>query len=239
MDEDVLFQVQLGRAGGCAGVGGGEEQLGRGVLGQDRAGPGKLAIRFAGRGGGRIDVDQRLDIGEPGRGVGDDGSSVGVPHQYNWAGDGLEVVGDVFRIGRQVLQRVRDGPRVVAGCLQGRDFTAPAGGIRPGAVDQDHRRPGLARGQARAQLADEHRFGRRAGCCPGARRGGSCRGDRERCRGHEDGRCGRPPRTMPEVEAWVLHGCFLISWFVRGPTLSARTPPGCCPGAFRLTGLTG
>lgn len=51
VDEDVLLQVQLGRASGCVRVAGGEEQLGRGVLGQDRVGSAELAVGFAGRRG--------------------------------------------------------------------------------------------------------------------------------------------------------------------------------------------
>lgn len=65
--------------------------------------------------------------------------------------DGLEVVGNVLRVGGQVLQRVRDGPHVVAGRLQRGDFTAPAGRVRPRAVHQDDRRLGLPGRQAPVQ----------------------------------------------------------------------------------------
>jgi hypothetical protein len=73
------------------------------------------------------------------------------PGQDDGAVDGLEVVRDVLGVGGQVLQRVRDGPHVVPGRLQGGGLPAPAGRVCPRAVDQDNRRPGLPGRQARVK----------------------------------------------------------------------------------------
>jgi hypothetical protein len=100
--------------------------------------------------GGRsrgVDVDQGLDVGYPGACVGDNRAAVGVADQDDRSLDGLEVVRDVFGVGGQILQRIRDRARVVTGGLQRGDLATPAGSVRPRPVHEDDGRLLLSGGQ--------------------------------------------------------------------------------------------
>jgi hypothetical protein len=56
------------------------------------------------RGDEGVHVDQRLDVGIAGGGVGDDGATVGVADQDDRPGDGLEVIGQVSGVVAEAAQ---------------------------------------------------------------------------------------------------------------------------------------
>lgn len=51
-----------------------------------------------------VDVDERLDVGIAGGGVGDHGGAVGMPHEDNGSGDRLQDTGDVCRVSGKAAQ---------------------------------------------------------------------------------------------------------------------------------------
>ena len=85
---------------------------GAGVLGDE------ALQRLAGVGHERGDVDQRLDVGVAGRGVGDDRATVGVSDEDDRPADAVQDAGEVRGVRRQAAQRVGRRDDGVAALLQ-------------------------------------------------------------------------------------------------------------------------
>ena len=84
----------------------------------------------------RVHVDQGLDVGVAGGGVGGDESAVGVPDQDDGPGNGRQKVRQIGGVVGDAAQRVGRGVHGEAVLLQLPDDLAPAGSVRPGAVLQ-------------------------------------------------------------------------------------------------------
>ena len=74
----------------------------------------------------RVDVDQRLDGGVSGRGVGDDHPAVGVAGEDDRSGHCLEVAGEIGGITGDAPQWVGGDIDGVPVALKARDDTVPA-----------------------------------------------------------------------------------------------------------------
>ncbi len=88
----------------------------------------------------RVDVDQALDVLGAGGGVRDDEAAVRMGHEQDGPVDRVEVVPHDRGVCLRAAQRVRERDHVMAGRVEKPDHTGPAGGVRPGAVDEDDRR---------------------------------------------------------------------------------------------------
>ena len=91
-----------------------------------------------------VEVHERLDLVVAGRGGRDDRAAVGVADEHERTGQGPQVVGQVRRVLSESAKRVGEPDRAEASLLEGADLRREAGGVGPGAVDKDDRRPGVA-----------------------------------------------------------------------------------------------
>src|SRR5436189_242213 len=82
--------------------------------------------------------------GVAGRGVGDDGTAVGVPGQDDGAGKGVQEVAEEGGVISEAKQRVGRHVDRVPGVLEPAGDGVPAGTVGPGAMDQHDARLGLA-----------------------------------------------------------------------------------------------
>ena len=126
-------------------AGDGLVQLRRTARGEDRPRAAELRVGLPGRRRRRVDIDQRLHAGHARSGVGDHRSAVRVPDEHDRPAYRLQEVRDVSRVGREVLDRIRDRAYADARALQHPHLAGPAGRVRPRAVDEHDRRGRIAR----------------------------------------------------------------------------------------------
>ena len=104
------LEVGVHVAGWAAGVGD-DVEAGGGIETRSRHGGGEPEHGVTLLWDEGVDIDQRLHVGVSGGGVGDDGPTVGVPHQDDGARDGAEEVSQVGGVAGEAAERVGRGVR--------------------------------------------------------------------------------------------------------------------------------
>ena len=110
-----------------------------------RVHPGQRLDGLAGGRGEAGDVDECLDVGITGGGVGHDEAAVGVPDEDDRPVDRVEDALEVRGVGVDRAQRVGGREDGVVVSLQAAGDVVPAGGVGEGAVDEHDRGARFAR----------------------------------------------------------------------------------------------
>jgi hypothetical protein len=85
-------------------------------------------------------IDQRGDVVQAGRGLGDDRTAVGMPDQHRRRAECTDERCDGRGVEGEAAQGVRRRDNGVAGALQFADYAAEAGRVRERTVNKDHGR---------------------------------------------------------------------------------------------------
>src|SRR3954451_13426201 len=87
-----------------------------------------------------VEIDERLDLVVAGRGGRDDVAAVGVPDEYDRAGQRPQELGEVGRVAGEVAKRVAESDGAECFALESADLGVEARRIGPCTVDKDDRR---------------------------------------------------------------------------------------------------